>query len=374
MMAPPRVFSPRPARLIAPPAIALRPVIAVPARNEARRLPALIDALAAQSWPGRAGARLDVVLVIHNSLDGSARIAKAAAAAHKGLALTLLETRFALADAHVGSARRMAMQTACAKTGPGGVVMTTDADARPDPDWIAANLRAITHGADLVGGRLYCDASEEAVLGPAFQRRAAIHARHAALADQLTGLIDPLAHDPLPRHTDHSGASIAIRAEVYRAVGGLPALPVREDLALVARVRAAGYRVRHAPLARVQVSPRLRGRAPGGMADCLKTWLREEAENRPVRVEAVRAIETRARRRAALRDLADGDDAALATARALRIPISAFYENGARLNTAALIERLAPDRPDPHALEDADTAIAGLEIRIAALEGADRAA
>ena len=37
---------------------------------------------------------------------------------------------------------------------PAGVILTTDADAMPSDGWIEANLKAITGGADVVGGRI----------------------------------------------------------------------------------------------------------------------------------------------------------------------------------------------------------------------------
>ena len=64
---------------------------------------------------------------------------------------------------------------------------------------------------------------------------------------RLEEVLDPPAHDPAPRHGDHVAASLALRADLYRRVGGLPMLPCGEDNALVARVRWHGGRVRHCP-------------------------------------------------------------------------------------------------------------------------------
>ena len=161
----------------------------------------------------------------------------------------------------------------------------TDADAIPRQDWVEANLCAIASGADVVGGHIVGNKQEEASLGPGFVRRAARHLYYAKLVDRLTSLVDPLPHDPWPRHSDHTGASLAVRSEVYAAVGGMSVLPFREDVAFVERVCRAGYRLRHPLDVQVTVSARLDGRAAGGMSDCLKTWLAAEEGGVPHLVE-----------------------------------------------------------------------------------------
>ncbi len=256
------------------------------------------------------------------------------------------------------------------------LLLTTDADAVPDPDWIEANLRSVGAGADIVGGLIIGDPEEEAQLGPGFLLRAKKLSDYANLADRLASLIDPLAHDPWPRHRDHTGASLAVRGDVYRAVGGLAPLPFREDLDFVARVRASGGLLRHAPDVRVQVSARLVGRARGGMADCLKDWLRAEAENRPLLVEAPEAIRSRLERRRQLRGLAGGDDADYARVAAeLGRDTAAFTDAGGRwLMPCALVERYAPDEPDAAATMAAEPATIALRRMVVIWEATSVAA
>jgi hypothetical protein len=152
-----------------------------------------------------------------------------------------------------------------------------------------------------VGGWITGDREEEAVLGSGFLHRATRHLHYARLVDQLTALVDPLPHDPWPRHSDHTGASLAVRGEVYQAVGGMPALPFREDVAFVSAVCRAGYRLRHPIDVQVVVSARLEGRAAGGMADCLKDWVDAAAKGRPHLVEDPFMIVARLRRRRRVR-------------------------------------------------------------------------
>ena len=182
--------------------------------------------------------------------------------------------------------------------------------ARNESKRLPANLRAIASGADLVGGYIVGNKQEEALLGSGFVRRAERHLYYAKLVDRLTSLVDPLPHDPWPRHSDHTGASLAVRSEVYAAVGGMPALPFREDVAFVKRVCRAGHRLRHPLDVQVTVSARLDGRAVGGMSDCLKSWVAAEEDGLPHLVEDPSAIIFRMRHRQ-FRDR---------TARAIRLP------------------------------------------------------
>ncbi|MBC8130047.1 MAG: glycosyltransferase [Rhizobiaceae bacterium] len=281
------------------------PVVTVPARNEEKRLPALLAGLAAQTWIAERARRLDVVIVLNNCTDGSRDAVLESVGEYPGLAVRLIDVMFAEPHAHVGSARRLAMETAF-KACPlpeNSAILTTDADAVPNCNWVSANLRHLCEGIDLVGGLIVGSIAEEGRLGPDFKRRAELHKRYGQSIDRLASLIDPQPHDSWPRHHDHTGASIAVRADVYQAVGGLPALPFREDVAFVDRVRCGGFLVRHPLDVVVEVSARLAGRAPGGMADCLKTWMRAAATGEALLVEDPARVLERLHRRRRLRDL-----------------------------------------------------------------------
>ena len=268
----------------------MRPVVAVPARNEAERLPTLLSALAKQTWLFAANTLLDVVVVLNNCDDHSAEIVNMASTRHDGLRLHVVDVRFPPPWAHVGSARRLAMERALNIGGPHSVLFSTDADAAPAADWIEASLRSISAGADLVGGHIIGDKGEETLLGQGFLRRATHHLEYVDLVDHLKSLLDPDPHDPWPRHFDHTGASLAVRSDVYRAVGGIPPISFREDVVFVTRAVATGYRLRHPLEVRVSVSARLDGRARGGMADRLKAWLAAEAAGQPQLVDGAAAV------------------------------------------------------------------------------------
>lgn len=279
------------------------PIIAVPARNEAQRLPNLLRALDRQDAWSSPAHRLPVILVLNNTTDSSAAIVRQMADSLTNIILHVIDTTFAAEVAHVGSARRLAMETASRLIGEDGVILTTDADSVPADDWVVQNLRAIDRGAEIVGGRIIGDPAEEALLGAGFQRRAGKYAAYATLCDELAATLDPVSHDPWPRHQDHTGGSIAVRADVYRAVGGMPAAPFREDISFVSRVLQAGYRLVHPMEVSVTVSARTEGRAPGGMADCVKSWMADELEGKAILVESPQSVKQRLLRRKAIRSL-----------------------------------------------------------------------
>ena len=249
-------------------------VVCVPARNEERRLPGLISALGRQTR--RASERLRVLLLLNNTFDASRRAAERVRIEAPGVDLRIVERWFGAAYAHAGSARRAAMEAGAGwleRDGvSGGVILTTDADAVPHEDWVAASCAALEAGADIAAAHIAGDPTEEARFSATF--RAAISDVMAvrALARDVEDRIDPIPGDPAPRHTDHTGGGLALRLATYRAVGGCPALSCREDLGLVDAVRRLGGVVRHCPAVRVTVSARMHGRAAGGMASTISAW------------------------------------------------------------------------------------------------------
>ena len=163
------------------------------------------------------------------------------------------------------------------------------------------------------------------------------------------------------------GASIAVRSDVYRAMGGMDPLPVREDIAFVSKLVGAGFRLSHPLDVTVTVSARTTGRAPGGMADCLNDWVRDEMNEVPLLFECPDAIEQRLRRRRAIRDLESARP--IVVSRPWAPDLSRLeLARAARMNAnSALIEKLARDDPDAAGTVPAAIAISELERRIADL-------
>ncbi|MEH3145913.1 MAG: glycosyltransferase [Methylobacterium frigidaeris] len=247
----------------------LRAVVAIPVRNEAQRIAACLDALADQD--GLGGRPFGLVLFLNNCTDATAAVV-ASRLPVPGLDVRVIERDFA--DATAGWARREAMEAAASwldEAGAAdGVILTTDADSRVPPDWVALNLAAIDAGADAVAGRIALDPVEAARLPARLHERGRLEGAYEALLDELAARLDPLPHDPWPGHATASGATLAVRLAAYRGVGGMPALPVGEDRAFVAALLAQDARLRHDPAITVVTSGRLDGRAPGGAADTMR--------------------------------------------------------------------------------------------------------
>ena len=245
-----------------------RTIIAVPVKDEADRIGACLQALAHQKQVTADA----IVLVVNNTSDATVAIVKDMARSLE-VSIEVIEHEFPPELASAGSARRMAMERAATLAGSSGTVLTTDADGRVSSDWIAANLFHLRHGVDAVAGRAVLDPRDEALIPVRLREDDALECAYSAALDEIASLVTPRPWDPWPRHTEHSGASIAVTVAAYNRAGGMPAAPVAEDRKFFAALEATGACVRHAPEIAVIVSGRTIGRAEGGMADTIRRRL-----------------------------------------------------------------------------------------------------
>jgi GT2 family glycosyltransferase len=286
--------------------------VAIPARDEVSHIKSCLDALNAQE-----GARFDhIVLFVNNSADATASVARGVRL-HSATRLHVIERTLPDGQANAGFARRLAMEAAAALAGPGGVLLTTDADGEVDPDWLVANLAALERGADAVAGWVELHPIDWGRIPTELHEDDARECAYDALCDEIHGRLDPDLADPLPRHTHHSGASIAVTASAFARCGGVPPVAFGEDRALIAALRRVDARVRHAPEVHVTVSGRIEGRALGGMADTIRRRLSGPDEFLDPRLEPAANCARRALSRAGLRHVYDNPDASrmsLATA------------------------------------------------------------
>ncbi|MFG6560526.1 glycosyltransferase [Sulfitobacter sp. 1A15299] len=239
--------------------------IIIPARNEAERIGACLSALAPQC-----NDRVRVILVVNNTDDDTAKIAKAAAG-RLGIDLTVLDLTFP-PGMGVGAARRKGCAVALEQMPHLRQILTTDADCRVSADWVARSIHHLQRF-DALCGRVTLNPEEAATLAPqdpmleahemAYRRLVlALYARHA-----------PNCADLQDSHGEAPGASLGFTREAYEAVGGFAPIPCGEDRAIIRAARAAGLRVHHADDLWVEASCRLVGRAAGGMADTLRIRL-----------------------------------------------------------------------------------------------------
>ena len=270
-----------------------RTVVALPARDEEARLGPCLEAL----FGGTARPDAAVVL-LNNCTDGSEHIAHDFAGR---LPVHVIACRLPPELAHAGHARALAMRHADAMCGDGDVLLTTDADGVVARDWLAGTLAAFAAGAEAVCGRAVIDPADALLIPAHLHEDDARETTLTRLLDEIAARIDPDDADPWPRHTEHSGASIAVRCGLYRRAGGLPACESGEDRAFVEALQRLDTRVRHAPDVVVTVSGRTEGRARDGMADAIRRRIMRQDELTDERLEpawhAWRRVQLRARAR-----------------------------------------------------------------------------
>jgi hypothetical protein len=188
--------------------------------------------------------------------------------------------------AHVGTARRALMDEAARRFGErgDGLILTTDADTVVSPLWVAQTRREM-EGVDAVTGRIVLEPAYLEGLSGAGRQMLASEGAYQFAVSELTALLDPLAHDPWPRHWQHFGASFAVRCATYRAAGGLPAVRFFEDVAFYEELERRRARVRHSLRVRVTTSGRHTARVSGGLASYLGNLHELAVNDRPFLVE-----------------------------------------------------------------------------------------
>ena len=318
-------------RQLPPPQAGLLVSVIIPAKNEAANLPATLAALAAQTdHAGRPlpPASFEVIVLANNCVDATAAVVRQQARRFPHLALYAAELCLPPAQAHVGRARRLLMDAACARLEhvgrPAGIIASTDADTCVAPTWLAALQAEILVGADAVGGRILTQPTGRAACP--VRRLEVRDAAYRVLCARLEDLLDPAPADPWPRHHQHFGASLALTARAYRRAGGLPEVRFLEDEALWQALRRCDLRLRHSPAVQVRTSARRQGRVEVGLSWQLREWQHLSQQQREPQAEnpAYLAAQWRVRRqlRALWADPTAGDCGALAAR--LQLPAAAL--------------------------------------------------
>lgn len=226
-------------------------VVVVPAHNEVCALPDCLTALLA------AAARVDlpvtVIVVLDACDDGSSALADRFGPT----------VHFLPIEAHnVGKARAAGFSYARARFGDGLTwYATTDADSRVDANWL---LRQLTAQADMVLGVVRINNWRDI---PAAAARRYLRAYHAKIHRDRGG------------HEHIHGANMGFAADAYWHVGGFTEQATGEDVDLVRRFEAAGYRIRRDTRLSVVTSARQIGRAPAGFAAHLRGALARPARD-----------------------------------------------------------------------------------------------
>ncbi|WP_329302696.1 glycosyltransferase [Streptomyces sp. NBC_00659] len=241
--------------------------VVVPAHNEEHRIAACLRSLhaaAAQAAP----TPVVIVVAADACTDATATLATRGGA-------HVVKTR----SRSVGAARAAGIEYALellADAGPEVWLAMTDADTTVPAAWLTHQATWARRGYDAVLGTIR--------LAPT-AANALLVARHDA------GYFRTRRLSGAQREWEHPhvhGANLGVSAAVYLRVGGFAALPTGEDRDLAVRLSAAGHRIARTDQHPVQTAARLRGRAPGGLADLLACRTVSARHSGPTPLDLVR--------------------------------------------------------------------------------------
>lgn len=204
--------------------------VIVPAHQEAARIGATLEALAAQRDHD-----FTLLVVDNASTDDTAALARDFARRAPFTVHVIGEP-----EKGVGCAVDTGFRYAI---GHGATLLArTDADCLPRPGWTAGARGALRRGAGLVCGRVEARRDEHGPLGRAVFR---VLVRVAA----LFGRVRPAhhrRHGYLAPYRMHAGNNMAITAALYEAAGGMPRRPSPTDRLFLNRVRRRTTAIVHA--------------------------------------------------------------------------------------------------------------------------------
>lgn len=195
--------------------------VIVPALNEEARIDGTLRALARQ-----ADLEFSLVVVDNGSVDSTGEIVRRFAARAPFEVHLISEPVRGIGFA-VDTAFRYAIRHGAL------MLARTDADCLPWPGWTAAARAEMSVGAGMVCGRIVARRDEEGLVG-----RAAFRCL-VAIATAF-GWLRPShhrRHGYLAPYRMHAGNNMAITAELYEAIGGMPRQRSETDRDLLNRVR-----------------------------------------------------------------------------------------------------------------------------------------
>ena len=218
----------------------------------------------------------ELVLLINNTVDRSAQVARHFARLYPSLRLHIVERNLRPAEAYIGYVRRVLMDEAFRRARASqcrdALMLSTDADTQVASNWIAQNLAEVRAGAEVVGGRIIVTGDERASLDGVTRSLLNLDGLYRRLVSWIESQLDPDPHDPWPRHHHHFGASLAITPAAYERAGGVPPRRHLEDVAFYSALLRNDVRIRHSMKVRVTTSARLAGRTRYGLSRTLSNW------------------------------------------------------------------------------------------------------
>lgn len=176
--------------------------VLVPARNEAAHIIPTLQSLAAQTYPA---SRLEVIVIDDHSSDCTGETVRQFIAAHGLAHFQLLVHRLdGIQPTYKKSAIAFALQSA-----RGEIIMTTDADCRVQPNWVASMVSCYDAETGMVAGLAALDSEHEKTLFHKLQTL-----EFAGLVFAGVGAVGN--HYPLICN----GSNLSYRKAAYHEVGG----------------------------------------------------------------------------------------------------------------------------------------------------------
>lgn len=297
---PPLVASDLPVLTTVPPLQSCRICVVIPVRNEADNLQRVIQALAQQVNDEGCSIDFDsyeILLLANNCSDKTVSVARKLSRLYPALRLHTIAVSLPKSTACVGKARQMAMDEAYRRLSSigikGRIIASTDGDTEVSPNWISALITEFDQGVDAVGGRILTHRANAPEIDKCVSLYFLRILGHDYLTSQIECLLDPQPHDSWPRHGQYYGANMAVSAEMYGKIGGMPSVKDEEDVALYKQLKRADAKIRHSLSVRVLTSARRNGRATGGLAERLEELAQTSQEKKAIFVELPQITEAR---------------------------------------------------------------------------------
>ncbi|MBE7176937.1 MAG: glycosyltransferase [Mucilaginibacter polytrichastri] len=266
--------------------------IILPVKDEAGTLLKTLEALRSQ-FDGE-NANLDyniyeVLVLINNTSDQSEALIKRFQIAHPEFQLYYCVVWLEAKDAHIGMVRRMLMDAAHRRfmeSGiTNGIIVSTDGDSFVHPTWVHNIIFEMDKGNDVVGGRIIAHSNTST--SRIFHLQ---DVTYRMLVNQVEAQIDPIEHDPWPRHFQCFGPSLAVKTQIYEKAGRLPIIPALEDEEFRKSLYRIDARVRRSPNVKVYTSSRTSGKVPFGFSVQLKQWADMYQKGDDIIVESLMAL------------------------------------------------------------------------------------
>ncbi|HEX7814304.1 hypothetical protein [Dyella sp.] len=167
------------------------------------------------------------------------------------------------ASRHAGGARRAALLKALALAAPETtLIATTNADSMVPAMWLARQIDWLARGCEVVMGMAQRPTFDD--MDPALESQHRLEMVYARWLDRIDAMLDPIDHDPWPRHRTPSSASLGFKREALQAMLPLPAPAHAHEQALIQRCVTLDLKIRAD--ANLQVhNPSLAALHAGGM-------------------------------------------------------------------------------------------------------------